>query len=628
MQANPLTLESLFNSQLRYIVPMFQRLYVWEKTPQWETLWEDIAEKADLQLQGARTTPHYLGALIIEGVRAESPREVKRFLIIDGQQRLTTLQILLCAFRDVARANGWEALARSLNRFVENPEQDFMENPEEERFKLWPTVLNREVFKNVLLAGSRAAVEKAYPLIKLPRKKKPEPRSNLVGAYIYFEERLRNYFATAEAATGKPQEDVAFTLFQSLKQDFCVVEIVLSEGDDSQEIFYSLNSQGRPLSQSDLLRSLIFMRAEKQKADRDQIFEKYWKQFETTFWSTEIKRGGRNYSRLDMGLRYFLMAKTGTMVDARRINEEYRQWISAMPPKYPSVEMELADFARHGDVYQRYESAIPASLPSTDLRRVLLDFDVSTALPLILYLEVDAGLAPAELHSCLSTIESFLARRVLTGGENKEYNIFFVDVLRALKGVATAEVPAALQAKLLSGRGGTRHWPTDAEVVDSAMRRPIGSALRPPSLRVILERLEIHQRNKKTEDLNVQALLQIEHVMPVSWSAHWTIKGRQVPPLVASTHWLAKEEFADLAEAIRQRNNALQTIGNLTLVNKYLNPAASNGSFQIKQNEYKHSVLRMNRYFEALSEWNEESIALRSKMLGEQLCAIWTRPEQ
>jgi len=79
MQANPLTLDSLFNSQLRYIVPMFQRLYVWEKTPQWETLWEDIAEKADLQLLGARTTPHYLGALIIEGVRAESPREVKRF---------------------------------------------------------------------------------------------------------------------------------------------------------------------------------------------------------------------------------------------------------------------------------------------------------------------------------------------------------------------------------------------------------------------------------------------------------------------------------------------------------------------------------------------------------------------
>jgi hypothetical protein len=626
MQANPLTLDSLFNAQLRYIVPMFQRLYVWDKTPQWETLWEDIAEKADLQLQGVKTTPHYLGALIIEGVKAESPREVKRFLIIDGQQRLTTLQILLCAFRDVARANGWEALARSLNRFLENPDQDVMENPDEERFKLWPTVLNREVFKTVLLAGSKEAVEKSYPLIKLPRKRKPEPRSNLVGAYVYFDERLRAYFAAAVLATGKPAEDVAFALFQSLKQDFCVVEIVLSEGDDSQEIFYSLNSQGRPLSQSDLLRSLIFMRAEKQKADRDEIFKKYWSQFETPFWSAEIKRGGRTYSRLDLGLRYFLMAKTGAMVDARRVNEEYRQWISGTPPKYPSVEMELADFVRHGDVYQRYESAAPSALPSTDLRRVLLDFDVSTALPLILYLEVDAALAPTELAASLGMIESFLARRTLTGGENKEYNIFFVDVLSSLMGVAAAEVPAALQAKLLSGRGATRHWPTDAEVIDATMRRPIGSALRAPALRVFLERLEIHQRTKKTEDLNVQALLQIEHVMPVSWGAHWTIQNRKVPPGVAMVHWLAKDDLADLSEPIRLRNIGLQTIGNLTLLNKYLNPAASNGDFATKLVEYKHSVLRLNRHFDTLSEWDDAAILARAKVLGEQLCAIWPRP--
>lgn len=89
MQANPRSLDALFNSQLRYVVPMFQRLYVWQENPQWATLWEDITEKALLQLNGVTTNPHYLGALIIEGVRPSSPREVKRFLVIDGQQRLT-----------------------------------------------------------------------------------------------------------------------------------------------------------------------------------------------------------------------------------------------------------------------------------------------------------------------------------------------------------------------------------------------------------------------------------------------------------------------------------------------------------------------------------------------------------
>jgi uncharacterized protein with ParB-like and HNH nuclease domain len=128
---------------------MFQRLYVRKENPQWETLWEDITEKAQMQIEGIVTNPHYLGCLILEGVRPSSPREVKRFLVIDGQQRLTTIQLLLCAFRDFARKNGWTLLDRPVTRFLENSNADVMENPEEELFKLWPTTLNREVFRNV-----------------------------------------------------------------------------------------------------------------------------------------------------------------------------------------------------------------------------------------------------------------------------------------------------------------------------------------------------------------------------------------------------------------------------------------------------------------------------------------------
>ena len=123
MQANPRSLDALFNSQLRYVVPMFQRLYAWKES-HWETLWEDVSEKALLQLKGVKTNPHYLGALIIEGVRPTSPREVKRFLVIDGQQRITTLQLLLCAYRDVARKNEWKTLERPVSRYLENADPD------------------------------------------------------------------------------------------------------------------------------------------------------------------------------------------------------------------------------------------------------------------------------------------------------------------------------------------------------------------------------------------------------------------------------------------------------------------------------------------------------------------------
>lgn len=626
MEANPRTLADLFSSQLRYVVPMFQRLYVWKKLPQWETLWEDIVEKADLQFQEVKTSPHYLGALIIEGVRPSSPREVKRFLVIDGQQRLTTLQLLLCAYRDLARKNGWVRLDRATTRSLENVDSDVMEDPDEEVFKVWPTTLNRDVFRAVVRAGSRAAVELAYPLVRLRRRRHPEPRSPLVEAYLHFSQAIEEWIARKVTETKRTGEECASVLLQSLQQDFCVVQIVLSEGDDSQEIFYSLNSQGRPLSQSDLLRSLIFMRAEKERLSRDEIFAEYWNRFETSFWSSEVKRGGHTYSHLDLALRFFLMAKTGKLVDARRVNEEYRRWVSADPPKYTNVKEELADFTRHATLFQRYEEASREQLPSTDLRRILVDFDVSTAMPLVLYLELEAELSQEQLADCLAMLESFLARRVFTGEDTKEYNKFFVEVVGGLRGVTVAGVQRELRGKLLSGTGSTRHWPTDSEVIEKAISRPVGDAVRTPALRLILERMENALRTKKSEEAEAPTNLQIEHVLPQYWSQHWTLKGQVVPADVVLYPFLAKDELKDLSEAIRQRNVQLQTLGNLTLLNTYLNPAASNRSFEMKLMEYRNSVLRLNRYFDNETTWDEESIRRRGAVMGELMCNVWPRP--
>jgi uncharacterized protein with ParB-like and HNH nuclease domain len=234
VQANPRTVDDLFNAQSRYIVPMFQRLYVWAAEPQWKTLWEDVVEKACLQLDGAKTNPHYLGALIIEGVKPTSSREVKRLLVIDGQQRLTTLQLMLCAFRDFFRIKEWTTLDRTTSRYLENVDADVMEKPDEEVFKLWPTQLNRDVFANIVKAGSRQAVEDKYPLIKLPRKRKFEPRPNLTEGYLFFYREVSNWIIDeAKRRDDKSEEECAFALLQAIKHDFCVVEISLSDGDDA-----------------------------------------------------------------------------------------------------------------------------------------------------------------------------------------------------------------------------------------------------------------------------------------------------------------------------------------------------------------------------------------------------------
>lgn len=604
---------------------MFQRLYVWAENPQWATLWEDVVEKAELRLTGDDTNAHYLGALIIEGVKPVSGNEVTRLLLIDGQQRITTLQLLLCAFRDFARSQGWTTLERRANRYVENPDADVMEKPEEEIYKVWPTQLNRSVFSSIIQAGSKGRIEEQYPLVRRKYQRKPDARNPLVECYLYFYNKMEDWVTRDEADAEAEADKRAASLLLAIQQDLCVVEIALADGDDSQEIFYSLNSQGRPLSQSDLLRSLIFMRAEKEREDRDKLFDDYWGQLETEFWSYEVKRGGRTYSRLDIAVRHFLAAKTGGLVDARRVNEEYKRWITSSPPPYPGVRAELADLTRYADVYKEFESGF-AGQQSIQFGRVMRDLDVSTAMPLTMFLRLDAGLSQSELQRCVALLESFLVRRAFNGDETKEYNKLFVEVIGSLRGLPANEIHSALRTKLLSGGGTTRVWPTDEQITERALSAPIYSSMRQSALRIILERCELHLRGKKTEDEGLSLGLQIEHVLPVRWWEHWPIDGRPVTWNEASYPYILTENEAEIAEAIRYRSTMLHTIGNLTLLNQYLNPAASNGSFELKKTEYTNSVLRLNRYFDDKSDWTEANILERSREMARMICKIWPRP--
>lgn len=298
MQANPRRLLELFGNTLRYVVPIFQRHYVWAQGTQWEPLWEDIEEKLRNRLKGDKIAPHFLGALILDQARKKTTKEVGRFIVIDGQQRLVTIQLLISALRDIAKERDLEKVAKAIDRYIFNPDPELMQNSQEEIYKLWPTQFNREVFCNVINAGSYNNVRQLYPKIKKKYKRKYEPRDRLVEAYEYFSDKIRTFMSVEEE--NYSVEDILMEIFGVLKDDFAVVEILLDDNDNSQEIFHSLNSQGKPLSQSDLLRSFVFMRAEQGIEDRDKLYEDYWKYFEESFWDQTIRRGDQWSSHLDV----------------------------------------------------------------------------------------------------------------------------------------------------------------------------------------------------------------------------------------------------------------------------------------------------------------------------------------
>ena len=150
MKTDSVILGHLFYHRHRFAVPIYQRHYIWNRDKQWEPFWLDVRNKALERLEGReRRYDHYMGAVVLEAGSGYTTRKVPTLLVIDGQQRLTTIQLFLAALRDAALENGCERVAGDLERYIFNTDEHLMEEPEVERFKLWPTRYDREQFSDI-----------------------------------------------------------------------------------------------------------------------------------------------------------------------------------------------------------------------------------------------------------------------------------------------------------------------------------------------------------------------------------------------------------------------------------------------------------------------------------------------
>src|SRR5262245_48308385 len=184
MKATAVSLLALFETKMQLEVPLFQRQYIWQQDRHWEPLWEDIARKFTDYLDGRKDAPvHFLGAMVLDLKQTPATHVGKR-QVIDGQQRLTTLQIFLAAFRDFCSEHNCEEMAKECANFTLN--KGMMADPEVDRFKVWQTQLDRPQFADVLGASSRVELMKRHPLRKRPYARQYEPRPRMVEAYFYF----------------------------------------------------------------------------------------------------------------------------------------------------------------------------------------------------------------------------------------------------------------------------------------------------------------------------------------------------------------------------------------------------------------------------------------------------------
>ncbi|UCI29447.1 DUF262 domain-containing protein [Mesorhizobium sp. B4-1-4] len=601
------TIIELFDGKRRYLIPLYQRQYAWKVTPQLELLWEDIDRAArHLEKAGQLSAPHFMGAIVISQMKTFG-KQVQAFEVIDGQQRLTTFQLLLSALRDVAASLSSE-YANEVSKYLFN--DGVMETSEVERFKLWPSMTDRSSFINIVDPSGELG-----EVFAIPDDEQGVVRPS-VAAYAFFRARIEQHVFVDGAFSAFRMEK----LFEALRSGLAVVSIELEGGDDAQTIFETLNSRGVDLTAGDLMRNFIFQRAKglgqtKGSLNIDKLYQSYWLPLDRWFWREGDTRGRQTRSRLDWLFVDHLAMMRSDLVSADHLFESYRKWILEDEP-FDSIEEELKAIQASAAIYRRIAEQSPDD-PLGRFGRFAKAFDVSTAMPLVLYLATQAGL-PEGIATALTLIESYIVRRDICGLPTANYNRFFVDIIAKLR-AAGSEPLAMLHEALSSSQAEVTRWPTDKEWKDSWLGRDQYKASRQPRLRHLFEAIEHVKRANDGEIIAIKSDLTLEHIMPQKWRQNWPVPGFD--------HLEEGEVDVEHTSREMDRERAINKLGNLTLLTHKLNASISNSAFPSKMPAVRaHAALTLNRELHHYEHWDEESILQRGALLFETARTIWPAP--
>ena len=358
MNADDHPVETILAEGRRFMVPLYQRKYQWADH-RLIPFWDDVQAKAVEVLENESKFQHYMGALILAPIGESAQIGVTpRVHVVDGQQRLTTFQLLLAAVREVAREKECPDIIAHVQDYLFNPLKSKDSDPLT-RFKLTPTPADREIFHDILEIEYKEVRAKYFRYYWGDRVPKNTPIRAL-RAYEIFKQRVEQFAVSGPIDAEADSEDQYAAndvesdngtieqrleaLLKALLNRMKLVVITLGEDDDAQVIFETLNSKGEPLLAMDLVRNNIFYRAEKEGASAERLYRELWDPFDATWWREPAPNARPRRPRIDHFLSHVLAAETGENISMRELYAEYRNF--AMPrgkPRFPRVEDELSE---------------------------------------------------------------------------------------------------------------------------------------------------------------------------------------------------------------------------------------------------------------------------------------------
>jgi len=625
MDADDHAVEVILSEGRRFMVPLYQRKYQWADV-RLIPFWEDVKAKAGEIIENESKFQHYMGALILSPIGEGAQIGVTpRVQVVDGQQRLTTFQILLASIREVARKHECADIIAHVQDYLFNPLKSKDTDPLT-KFKLTPTPSDREVFHDILekeYKAVRGKYQRHYWGQGVPK----NTSLKALRAYEVFKQNVEEFVmvgpvdveaeneeeqANQESETEKSVvEERLEALLRALLNRMKLVVITLGEDDDAQVIFETLNSKGEPLLAMDLVRNNIFYRAEKEEGtSAEALYKELWDRFDDAWWRDPAPFARPKRPRIDHFLAHVLAAETGEKISMRELYAEYRAF--AVPkgrPRFGRVEDELRLLERHAPTYMTLEGREEHDATMAWLGRKLSVWQVTTAYPIALQIAGE-DVEDAEREKIARLIYSYIVRRALCGLTAKNLNRVFQAISQ--KFIKTGPSVAALSEFYAERTGDSTRFPADEEFRQGILSQP--AYILAPGMRIkdVLWELELATRTSFAEKMEMPSGLQTEHVLPVSWTEEWPFpEGEYV------------ERWSDDPLAVA-RKQALHTLGNLTLITGGLNSSSGNKGFLDKRENFKqHTGLFLNKWFSNHEEWHEEQIRQRGEVLAEKAQKIW-----
>ena len=462
MQASETKLQQIIEGTKQYVVPLFQRPYSWKKS-EWQALWNDLVElcKAD------NPRPHFMGSIVTMPT-ISVPEGVSKYLLIDGQQRLTTVFILLSALRNTAKQSEEELAAEIDNTILVNPYKKDLDY-----YKLQPTQVDRVAFHQIIDSEPRVN------------------ESDILECYRFFKKKIHQSRLSLE--------------LQRIKKVICsnlsLVSVVLSADDDPYLVFESLNAKGRPLTQADLIRNYFFMRIHADS--QESVYAQYWQPMQDLLKDS-----------LTEFIRHYL-TKTGVEVKQNEIYFEIKDRISTN-----DALSYLKDLCVFSEYYSRLLN--PEREPKEIVRKYLHRLnrlEVATVYPFLLNCYDDwmkDRIAEQEFVSVLQVLENFLLRRfvcnIQTRGLNRIFALLYSQVSKDTD-LASDSFVERLKLTLQN-----RDYPKDAEFRSRLVDVKLYGGNRSEKCKLILESIEESFEHKEQVFFDK---LSIEHVMPQTLNEDW-----------------------------------------------------------------------------------------------------------